>query len=132
MIVVRHVSSALLHPHDQRIDHLHRRSLTGRQCIHDPVAVAGLPSTDLQPEKTEDWYFRDYPCNRTYPGHAKIDANDPQRTSTGRSKRFGGALLSMRPVTAIITENFTNKSSLKSFRDPLSSLVQAAKEIQVS
>jgi hypothetical protein len=48
VIVVRDVSSALLHPHDRRIDHLHRRVLTDRQRIHDPVPGTSLPPTELQ------------------------------------------------------------------------------------
>jgi hypothetical protein len=42
VIVVRDASSVPLRPHDRRLDHLHRRVLTDRQCIHDPVPGAGL------------------------------------------------------------------------------------------
>jgi hypothetical protein len=33
----------LVHAHDRRIDHLHRRIMSGRQRIHDPVPDTGPP-----------------------------------------------------------------------------------------
>ncbi|WP_210253828.1 hypothetical protein, partial [Bradyrhizobium sp. S69] len=74
VIVVRDISSVLLHPRDRRTDHLHRRVLTGRQCVHDPVtgaSAANEPSTGI----TGELVLPRFPRNRTYPRHAKIDAN---------------------------------------------------------
>ncbi len=42
VIVVRDAGSVLVHAHDGGIDHLHRRVMTGGQCIHDPVPYASL------------------------------------------------------------------------------------------
>jgi hypothetical protein len=42
-IVVRDTRSVLVHAHDGGIDHLHRRIMTGGQCIHDPVPNASPP-----------------------------------------------------------------------------------------
>ena len=40
MIVVRDTGSVLVYAHDRGIDHLHRRVMTGRQRIYDPVPAA--------------------------------------------------------------------------------------------
>jgi hypothetical protein len=46
MIVVRDAGSVLVHPHDRRVDHLHRRIMTGDQRIHDLVPNASPPPTN--------------------------------------------------------------------------------------
>jgi hypothetical protein len=56
MIVVRDASSVLVHPHDRRIDHLHRRIMTDDHRIHDPVPHASPPPT----AKPDNRHFRDY------------------------------------------------------------------------
>jgi hypothetical protein len=40
LIVFCDTNSVLVHAHNGSIDHLHRRIMTGRQCIHDPVPDA--------------------------------------------------------------------------------------------
>jgi hypothetical protein len=43
LIVVRDAGCVLMHAHDGGIDHLHRRIMTGGQCIHDLVPDASPP-----------------------------------------------------------------------------------------
>jgi hypothetical protein len=43
VIVVGDAGSVLVHAHDGGIDHLHRRVMTGGQCIHDPVPHSSPP-----------------------------------------------------------------------------------------
>ena len=43
VIVVRDTGSVLVHAHDRGINHLHRRVMTGSQCIHDLIPDASLP-----------------------------------------------------------------------------------------
>jgi hypothetical protein len=46
LIVVGDAGSVLVHSHDRGIDHLHRRVMTGGQCVDDPVPYASLPPTN--------------------------------------------------------------------------------------
>jgi len=47
LIVVCDAGSVLVHAHDGGIDHLHRRVMTGRQRIHDPIPNASpLPPNE--------------------------------------------------------------------------------------
>ncbi len=46
LYVVGDAGSMLVHSHDGGMDHLHRRVMTGGQCIHDPVPYTSLPPTN--------------------------------------------------------------------------------------
>ena len=43
LIIASDAGSVLMHSHDGRIDHLHRRIMTSGHRIHDPVRDAGPP-----------------------------------------------------------------------------------------
>ena len=43
MFIVRNAGPVLVHAHNRRIDHLHRRIMTGGQRIHDSVPNASPP-----------------------------------------------------------------------------------------
>jgi hypothetical protein len=41
--VARDAGPVLVHTHDRRVDHLHRRIMSGRKRIHDPVPDSSPP-----------------------------------------------------------------------------------------